>query len=219
MDPDQIRNVPGEYKSLIERFCTNYRAARLFADNNDQRSANNAYLAMVDIYSKITQSDLAPLHKRIAHAALTETYDYVASLNQPIISHRTLRVMVSIAVILGIVMILITLKPGIVGLVTLEPSSTAPFWTQSSRIIEIHKTTTIDLDKYFANPSSKKMTYLATAGSRVETSLYDHFLTIIPSRRFFGRDSVTIVAADQENPASYVRVPLTIVVSPDLSTR
>ncbi len=216
MDFEEIKNIPPEYKNLIKTFCTNYHTINSLIDKGDLNSAQPYYLDMVSAYSKIAASPIHQIHKRIAHDALTKTYDHINNETQQILPKTSIRFMIALSILVIILLAGIMLKPNMIGLASIELTGNAPVWTTEHRSLTIHGITTLNLDTLFTNPSGHKLTYLATNGKHTNTSLYQQYLSLIPQPAYYGTDSISIIASDQEQPSSYTKIPITLSITPPI---
>ena len=213
MDIEEIKNVPAAYQAMIREFCAQHSGAKMFLEKNDIESANQAYLKMAEVYTKISNAPNENIHKNIAHQALTSTYEQIHSLNEPLLSNKSMRLMAATSFIILIAIAAIMLKPSIVGLAAAD-LDTGPKWIGPASVT-IQGTTTINLNKQFTGAD----TYLATNGDPIRSSVIGEFLTITPEYGYKGKDGISIIAADSKEPSKNTKINLQVAIDPLKNTQ
>lgn len=199
MNLESIKDVKAEHKELIKQFCGYHQTIRTQIDKGDVENANSNYLKLATTYTKIAEADLDPIHKRIAHEALTNTYQEVQGMNTPVLNDKSVRMMLSLTVILVVAIAAIMMRPSIVGLTTLGFGTDVAAEDTQDLNLTIWKQTTVNLDSMLGNPEGK-LTYISTKGRKAQVDIIGKFMTITPDPGSTGKDRLTIYSAETQRP-------------------
>jgi len=205
-------DLPPHSQVLIAQINDCYEQAWEHLKARKVDAAKEQYLALVDLYQKLSTHKINDVHKHMAGYCVREIYDELKfQIEGPPVSPRSFVTMVVATILVLVFGGALYLNPSLSGLVTFDAGP--PVW-DGEKMITISGPTDLDMRKYFNLGFGGELGVLATRSDAVDVRVAHTMVTLIPTAGFHGETSITVIGFNAEqNPPPFTKILLTVRVT------